>query len=68
MPSRGMSTPAQSAHPFIALQSATVAGPGMDLSTPFLAVNRTHILSAQELFSVNAVPEEVAAGSGNVES
>ena len=58
----------QSAHPFIALQSATVIGPGMDFSTPFLAVNRVQVLSAQELFSVNAVPEEVAAGSGDAES
>lgn len=53
----------QSAHPFLALQSATVTGPQVDFSTPFLAVNRTHILSAQELFSVNAVSEEVAAAS-----
>ncbi len=40
----------------------------MDFSAPFLAVNRTHILSAQELFSVNAVPEEVVAGPGDTES
>ena len=58
----------QSAHPFIALQSTTVTGPGMDFSTPFLAVSRTPVLSAQELFSVNAIPEEVAAGPGDVES
>ncbi len=54
----------QAAHPFIALQSAAVTGPGMDFNTPFLAVNRPQILSAQELFSVNLVAEEVAAGSG----
>jgi hypothetical protein len=29
----------------------------------FLAVNRAHVLSAQEMFSVNLVPEEVAASA-----
>jgi len=58
----------QSAHPFIALQSAIVTGPGVDFSTSFLAVNRAHVLSAQEMFSVNLVAEEVAAGTGDEES
>jgi len=53
----------QSAHPFIALQSAIVVGPGADFSTSFLAINRAHVLSAQEMFSVNLVAEEVAAGT-----
>jgi hypothetical protein len=57
----------QIAHRFIALQSAVVTGPGIDFSTSFLAVNRAHILSAQEMFSVNLVAEEVAAGYGDVE-
>ena len=58
----------QSAHPFIALQSAIVVGPGADFSTSFLAINRAHVLSAQEMFSVNLVAEEVAAGTGDEES
>ena len=58
----------QSAHPFIALQSAIVTGSGVDFSTSFLAINRAHILSAQEMFSVNLVAEEVAAGTGDEES
>jgi len=58
----------QSAHPFLALQSATVTGPHLDFGTPFLAINRTHVLSAQELFSVDAVPEEVAAGTGGADT
>ncbi len=55
----------QTAHRFIALQSAVVTGPGIDFNTPFLAVNRAHVLSAQEMFSVNLVPEEVAVAPGD---
>jgi len=55
----------QTAHRFIALQSALVTGPGTDFSTSFLAINRAHVLSAQEMFSVNLVAEEVAAGTGD---
>ncbi|MGH9749422.1 MAG: DUF6812 domain-containing protein [Candidatus Polarisedimenticolia bacterium] len=55
----------QATHPFLAVQSASVSGQGTVFSTPFLAVNRHHILSAQEMFSVNARPEEVAAGAGD---
>lgn len=55
----------QSAHRFIALQSAVVVGPGADFNVSFLAVHRAHIQSAQERFSVNLVPEEVAAGTGD---
>lgn len=51
----------QSAHTFIALQSALITGPGADFNAPFLAVNRAHVLSAQEMFSVNLVAEEVEA-------
>lgn len=53
----------QAAHPFTALQHATVTGGGQNFSTPFLAVNRGHVLWAQELFNVSAVPEDVAAGA-----
>ena len=55
----------QSAHRFIALQSAVVVGPGADFSISFLAVNRAHIQSAQEMFSVDLAPEEVAVGTGD---
>ena len=58
----------QSAHPFIALQSAVVTGPATDFSAPFLAVNRPHVMSAQELFRVNVVTEEVAALAGDEKS
>jgi len=58
----------QATHPFIALQSATVKGPGGEFGTPFLAVNRAHIVSAQEMFNVSAVPEEVAVASGDASS
>jgi len=55
----------QGSHSFMALNNVKIAGPGVDLSVPFLAVNRQHVLAGQELYSVNAVPEEVAAGSGD---
>jgi hypothetical protein len=38
-----------SRHPFMALSSATVIGPGGTIETPFIAVNRSHVTSAQEL-------------------
>jgi len=53
----------QTAHRFIALQSAVVTGPGHEFSSSFLAINRAHVLSAQEMFSVSLVAEEVGAGS-----
>ena len=53
----------QATHPFIAIQHASVTGEGQEFSAPFLAVNRSHILWAQELYSVSAVPEEVVAGA-----
>lgn len=39
-------------YPFIALTSASVVGPDSELAAPFLAVNRTHIMAAQELLEV----------------
>ncbi len=53
----------QGSHSFMALNNVKIAGPGVDLEVPFLAVNRMHVLAGQELYSVNAVPEEVGAGS-----
>ena len=53
----------QTAHRFIALQSAVVTGPGHEFTSSFLAINRAHVLSAQEMFSVSPVAEEVGAGS-----
>ncbi len=45
----------QPGHPFIALTAASIVGPGIELATPFLAVNRNHVLSAQETFRLSAV-------------
>ncbi|HEU4402958.1 MAG TPA: hypothetical protein VFT43_12715, partial [Candidatus Polarisedimenticolia bacterium] len=56
----------QPGHPFLAMNAATVSGPGVDFATQFVAVNRLHILVAQETMSISAVPEEVAATSGDV--
>ena len=39
----------QAGHPFIALTSAFVVGPDARFTTAFLAVNRAHILAAQEV-------------------
>jgi hypothetical protein len=36
-------------YPFIALTSASVVGPDSEFAAPFLAVNRDHIMAAQEL-------------------
>lgn len=35
-------------HEFVALTSATLSGPGVDLQVPFVAVNRKYITAAQE--------------------
>ncbi len=39
----------QGEHAFVALTSASVIGPGEELATPFLAVNRGHILAARPI-------------------
>jgi hypothetical protein len=36
-------------YPFIALTSASVLGPDSEFAAPFLAVNRSHIMAAQEI-------------------
>ena len=41
----------QQGHPFLALTSASVVGEETQTGVPFLAVNRSHILAAQELSS-----------------
>ncbi len=53
------------AQTFMALVSATVRGGALDFATPFVAVSRHFILSAQELYRVDAVAEEVAADAGD---
>ncbi len=50
----------QDTHPFIAMTSASVAGPGAPFATPFLAVNRRQIQAAQEL--PGDLGEPVSAG------
>ena len=37
----------QDTHPFIALTSASIVGPDTQFASPFLAVNRSHILAVQ---------------------
>lgn len=46
---------------FIALNAATIVGPGVDYALSFVAVNRERIASAQEIFSIAARPEEADA-------
>jgi hypothetical protein len=43
-------------YPFIALTSASVVGPDSEFAVPFLAVNRTHIMAAQELLDEESEP------------
>lgn len=56
-------------HPFVALTSAVVFGPQLELEVPFLAVNRRHILAVHAHGTPAAEsdarkqPDEVAAGS-----
>jgi hypothetical protein len=39
----------QGDHVFVALTSVTVVGPGEQFATPFLAVNRSHVLAARSI-------------------
>lgn len=39
----------QDNHPFVSLTSVLVAGPDGEFTVPFLAVNRSHIIAAQEV-------------------
>jgi len=47
----------QSNHPFISLTWAAVKGPDTKLTAPFLAVNRAHILAAQEIVQQDTADE-----------
>ena len=40
----------QNSHAFVSLTSVSVIGPDAQFATPFLAVNRRHILAAQEIY------------------
>jgi len=51
-------------HPFIALTMTTITGRGIELRLPFVAVNRFHVVAAQELFGISMM-EEGAAGSAS---
>ena len=55
----------QQEHPFLALTSASVVGDETRTGVPFLAVNRSHILAAQELPTAAPV---LAAVSGENET
>ena len=45
-------------HPFLSLTSVSVVGPAKQFATPFLAVNRRHILAAQEIYAEDDTAEE----------
>lgn len=50
-------------YPFIALTSASVIGPDSEIAAPFLAVNRSHILAAQEIRQEDVEPEALLEGA-----
>ena len=50
----------QQSHPFIALTSASVVGPETELAVPFLAVNREHIIAAEEFREEAPLDDEEA--------
>ena len=52
-------------HLFVALTSVKVVGPGVDFSTPFLAVNRSHVVAGQEIVRYSALPEEALASASD---
>lgn len=49
----------QDNHPFVSLTSVLVSGPDGEFTAPFLAVNRSHIIAAQEV--EHPVKEETKA-------
>jgi len=51
----------QQSHAFIAVTSASVVGPETELAVPFLAVNREHIIAAEEMGGEEPVEGEAAA-------
>jgi len=53
----------QQAHSFIAVTSASVIGPETELAVPFLAVNREHIIAAEEIRDEETGEEEESAAA-----
>jgi hypothetical protein len=53
----------QQTHAFIAVTSASVVGPGTEMAVPFLAVNREHIVAAEEIRDEEPVEEEESAAA-----
>ena len=51
----------QQSHAFIAVTSASVVGPETELALPFLAVNREHIIAAEEMPREEPLAEEEPA-------
>ena len=47
----------QGNHSFVALTSVSVVGPGCQFATPFLAINRAHILAARPIPQLGADPQ-----------
>jgi hypothetical protein len=54
----------QSNHPFLSLTSALVTGPTGEFTTPFIAVNRHHIIAAQEQLQVETSDQTDQATAG----
>ncbi len=50
-------------YPFIALTSASVMGPDSEIAAPFLAVNRSHIMAAQEINQEEVEPAAIMEGA-----
>lgn len=51
----------QQSHAFIAVTSASVVGPKTELAVPFVAVNREHVIAAEEMRHDEAVEAEEPA-------
>ena len=53
----------QDVHAFIAVTSASVSRGDEQFAAPFVAINRRHILAAQELYPAESEGEELTPGS-----
>lgn len=53
----------QDNHPFVSLTSVLVSGPDGEFTAPFLAVNRSHIIAAQEVEHPVEEAEPLAAAA-----
>ncbi len=49
--------------PFMALSPASLEGAGVKGAMPFVAINRQHVIAAQEILSIHALPEDPSQGA-----